>query len=1017
MTMNIPITWRYSPVPAVLCVCCLAVTATRANAKTNDLAGYIPADAFFFNNYQRVGNPDEEPEFTNFSVSFEAWVDALDDILEWRIVREELTRAGVLSDGTADKPSIWEVLSGEEHAFAVFQPAISEGLGVPIVLHVARSKDPKSIESQLLESLENLRDLGLPVQTDSHYHEDVAVTSNFVADMQLPGVYIVTACVDDLFILSTSSGIVERAIDVMRFGDESLLTDAAYQRIVSQLPKDRDQLSFLNVKRIGFLLDEIAQQIITIQALQGDSGEQNPAAPILELVKSYLQSIEASGSAARWTGRKRESTSYVAFAEDAVKYPFGVLLEGEPSKLDSQSFVPRRTQSFVATNQFNLKLMWRTFTGVLDALAATVPDVGNVVAELEKHLSLSIEEDIISILGEEMMFVQSAASVEGIMPVKQQAVIIEVKDPDAAIEVVNRVVFGALKDDLSKSAMSRSVHRDVEMMTFRIPLPLIPYSPTIGVTDKYLIVATSDKYFKQLLDVQAGEADGLTRSTNYESVSDMYGRDVRTITYTDLSRGFLDAKASLETLQAFGGLSTMFGAGMGDQAGQDVQDVAMIMELVSEGVGRLATLMQMLTVLQAQGTCVAVKDGGLLTTDVIVYRDLPRQTHLDMRSRRSISFFAKDHLIEASREVRNELGAPFGDELALYLLGLVQRYIPERATDASSEIAKIKFDQGDVSAAFDAMQESLQGKKRNDTLYSAIKLIHEKGGNQAVHEFLGERGSQLEGVDLTYLLLRLAREGDASEASGWLNTAAENAPADTPWLRTARAEALVQQSQEPAEFPNVHGPLIGETPEIDGDLSDDFWKNAAAVEGLSLLAADGNPSRDTVVRIAAGPDALYVAFECTETEIEKLDAEESGDDKRIMGDDNIMLWISPDRMYRRFYQFGTNPGDGTLDARGTYETYEIGDAPGDRREYELRFWDPDWRRATARTDDGWTAEFAIPYKAIETERPASGDVWGLNLSRRVAAVAPPENLAWSAADDCEHPRSFGYAWFNGGGEN
>ena len=56
-------------------------------------------------------------------------------------------------------------------------------------------------------------------------------------------------------------------------------------------------------------------------------------------------------------------------------------------------------------------------------------------------------------------------------------------------------------------------------------------------------------------------------------------------------------------------------------------------------------------------------------------------------------------------------------------------------------------------------------------------------------------------------------------------------------------------------------------------------------------------------------------------------------------------------------------------------------------------WDSIWRVRTRRTEEGWVAEFAIPFRSLMF--PAGSDSWGFNISRSI--LRKLEDDRWSAA--------------------
>ena len=91
-------------------------------------------------------------------------------------------------------------------------------------------------------------------------------------------------------------------------------------------------------------------------------------------------------------------------------------------------------------------------------------------------------------------------------------------------------------------------------------------------------------------------------------------------------------------------------------------------------------------------------------------------------------------------------------------------------------------------------------------------------------------------------------------------------------------------------------------------------------------------------------------------------------DASLAADDRVEILLDTFRDQRSAFYFATNPAGALVDglvANGQLNTD----------------WDAIWDVRTQRTDQGWTAEFAIPFKCLGF--PADRMVWGFNIARNV----------------------------------
>ncbi|HIE50978.1 MAG TPA: hypothetical protein EYP85_04400 [Armatimonadetes bacterium] len=161
-------------------------------------------------------------------------------------------------------------------------------------------------------------------------------------------------------------------------------------------------------------------------------------------------------------------------------------------------------------------------------------------------------------------------------------------------------------------------------------------------------------------------------------------------------------------------------------------------------------------------------------------------------------------------------------------------------------------------------------------------------------------------------------------------------------------------------------PRLTSPPAIEGRVDAEEWRGAAAVTGFVRLK-DGTLARqETTAFLGYDDRALYVAFRCAAPEPPQ--AQKRAKDEQVFLDDAVEVLVDVDRTRRRHFQFIGNAAGSVWDS--------IGDDPA---------WDATWQFAARPTAEGWEAEFALPFAALETATPKVGHRWGLNLARDALA--------------------------------
>ncbi len=182
------------------------------------------------------------------------------------------------------------------------------------------------------------------------------------------------------------------------------------------------------------------------------------------------------------------------------------------------------------------------------------------------------------------------------------------------------------------------------------------------------------------------------------------------------------------------------------------------------------------------------------------------------------------------------------------------------------------------------------------------------------------------------------------------------------WLAAGGAAA----SPRSAAAVRAHTP-----PVIDGVLDDPVWNDAVPLDPLIQVepVEGAEPSERTEIRILYDRDHLYLGIRMYDREPAKLIATQMVQDQDMTADDRINLILDTFYDHRNAYFFQIN----TL---GTRSDGLIEDNSKFRRD-----WDGIWYAKATVDDQGWAAEFAIPFRTVAFA--ASGDVWGVEIERQI----------------------------------
>lgn len=164
-----------------------------------------------------------------------------------------------------------------------------------------------------------------------------------------------------------------------------------------------------------------------------------------------------------------------------------------------------------------------------------------------------------------------------------------------------------------------------------------------------------------------------------------------------------------------------------------------------------------------------------------------------------------------------------------------------------------------------------------------------------------------------------------------------------------------------------------EPPVLDGRLDDPCWASSLARAGfIQRDPRPGEPSTEETTLYAVYTDrALYIAFFCGDSQPDRIVSRLRSRDSSVWPDDNIDLWIDPTGNGLQLYYFSTNPSGVKYDALYT-----------SRGQDSNPLWNAHWDVAAAVGEDGWNAEFEIPFSNLKFDSD-SKKPWLFNAGRLI----------------------------------
>lgn len=161
-------------------------------------------------------------------------------------------------------------------------------------------------------------------------------------------------------------------------------------------------------------------------------------------------------------------------------------------------------------------------------------------------------------------------------------------------------------------------------------------------------------------------------------------------------------------------------------------------------------------------------------------------------------------------------------------------------------------------------------------------------------------------------------------------------------------------------------------PKIDGKLDDIAWqkldKTSDFVEMIPNNGALQKQAQATEVQICYDDNAIYFGVIMHDNAPDSILKELSRRDVQNKNFDNFSIWFDPYNNGQLSYNFSVTAAGVQSDGKYTSTGIDMN-------------WDAVWNSAVSITENGWIAEFAIPFSTIRF--PNGNNSWSLNMFRRI----------------------------------
>ncbi len=183
---------------------------------------------------------------------------------------------------------------------------------------------------------------------------------------------------------------------------------------------------------------------------------------------------------------------------------------------------------------------------------------------------------------------------------------------------------------------------------------------------------------------------------------------------------------------------------------------------------------------------------------------------------------------------------------------------------------------------------------------------------------------------------------------------------------------------------------------IDGNLDEAAWQAATPVTDFRQYdPQEGQPASErTEARILVDDDAVYVGMRLFDKDPKGIQSQLARRDESIEGDlVEVTLDSYHDHLSAVIFRLSAGGArrDATVGANGSDNS-----------------WDAVWDGASSIDSLGWTAEFRIPLSQLRYNRNLAGQIWGLQLGRKIARKAEIDQFAFTPKSQQQGINRYGH---------
>ena len=491
----------------------LVVPLVAAGQEPQTFARYVPEGAVFYATTQNAEAFWTKIEQSNFWVRFtqlKVW-EGVDFAWYDDFRREFADKFGF----AFDTKNLMAVL-GREFAVALYvEPPADPASNARIELLCAARMNPRdAVEGMVEKLLDRAKTEGAEnVLLTSVEHRGTKIQSVKTKD-NVPPLELRFAMEGDVLLVGIANGVprIEACLDCLAGEGTPLAGAKDFQRLMQLAHQDHG--TFLGEMYVSF---EALHQMVEAHVTENPALD--PLGNMLKMLTGSARTMAVTTHLDRGLRIK-----FVAEPGPAIEEMMALWGKAEPAAATHAKYVRPDAIIYYGINSMPpLGELWPQIMNMYAQMGLGIDEkIAQAIEKVETTLDIDFKADVLDIIGPEMAFVLEGLDMEAApFPFPKLTVLLQVKDKAKAEALIGKIV------DLVETAAPEEIvsevtdltHEGAALKVFHVSVPMlqINLTPTIGISENFLVISTSEAYAKATLDAAKG-GSSLLDSAFYRSL-------------------------------------------------------------------------------------------------------------------------------------------------------------------------------------------------------------------------------------------------------------------------------------------------------------------------------------------------------------------------------------------------------------------------------------------------------------------------------------------------------------------